>query len=178
MIQEYDFTLIFALAGPQDDPELALETLIKADCDCSDALCGLGRPGRLLLDVTREGSSAAGVVLPLVTQVRAALPGSRLIMADPDLVGLTHVADLLGCSRQNIRKTALSDPSFPLPVHAGSLELFHLADILLWIAQSKMRPVSSTALEIAQLNQQLNLARQVEKFGAAEFSKLVRAAFR
>jgi hypothetical protein len=35
-------------------------------------------------------------------------PGAELVEASPDFVGLTDVADLVGCSRQNIRKLMLT----------------------------------------------------------------------
>ena len=36
-------------------------------------------------------------------------PGATLTEADPDLVGLTDVADILGCTRQNMRRLMVTD---------------------------------------------------------------------
>ena len=56
-----------------------------------------------------------------------------MIEVAPDLVGLTDVADIVGVSRQNMRKLMLAHPgSFPAPVHEGSASIWHLRT-LAWL---------------------------------------------
>jgi predicted DNA-binding transcriptional regulator AlpA len=56
---------------------------------------------------------------------------AKLIEAAPDFVGLTDVADLVGVTRQNMRKLMLSHATtFPTPVHQGSASVWHLADVM------------------------------------------------
>lgn len=63
-----------------------------------------------------------------------ALASTKLIEVASDLVGLTDVADIVGVSRQNMRKVMLAHPeSFPAPAHEGSASLWHLADVLDWL---------------------------------------------
>jgi hypothetical protein len=47
-------------------------------------------------------------IFSVVQKVRTAIPVAELVEASPDFVGLTDVADLVGCSRQNIRKLMLT----------------------------------------------------------------------
>lgn len=63
----------------------------------------------------------------------ASWPSARLI-GSRDLVELTDVADIVGVSRQNMRKLMLAHPgSFPAPVHEGGASIWHLADVLAWL---------------------------------------------
>lgn len=93
--------------------------------------------------------------------VQRAVPGAELVEVSPDLVGLTDVADLLGVSRQNMRKLMLANPqSFPLPVHEGTTSIWHLADILDWLQARGSGKVTSEMAELATAALQLNLARE------------------
>jgi predicted DNA-binding transcriptional regulator AlpA len=59
--------------------------------------------------------------------VRSAVPGAWLIEVAPDLVGLTDVADIVGVSRQNMRKLMQTHPgSFPVPVHQGNSSIWRM----------------------------------------------------
>ncbi|MEW3697554.1 DNA-binding protein, partial [Pseudomonas aeruginosa] len=53
---EYIFTLKYQLADDDRDPETLVERLGEAGCD--DALIGIGQPGRLALEFTREAENA------------------------------------------------------------------------------------------------------------------------
>lgn len=96
--------------------------------------------------------------------VQRAVPGAELIEVSPDLVGLTDVADLLGMSRQNIRKLRLAHPqTFPAPVHEGSASIWHLADILSWMQARGSQKVSSELVELAAAALQINVAKEQER---------------
>lgn len=100
---EYTFTLKYQLADDERDADALVERLGEAGCD--DALVGIGQPGRLALEFTREAGSADEAVRSALADVRRAVPSASLIEVAPDLVGLTDVADIVGVSRQNMRKT-------------------------------------------------------------------------
>lgn len=54
-----------------------------------------------------------------------------MIEAGPDYVGLTEIAELLGISRQAMRKImATNIEAFPLPVHEGNPSIWHLKNKL------------------------------------------------
>lgn len=57
---------------------------------------GVGQPGRLALEFSREADSAEEAVRTALADVKSAVPSARLIEASPDLVGLADVADLVG----------------------------------------------------------------------------------
>ncbi|MCW8840367.1 MAG: DNA-binding protein, partial [Gammaproteobacteria bacterium] len=104
-MNEYDFTLKFSLPDVDASPEAYVDALIAAGCD--DALIGIGQQGRVALNFTREAGSAMEAVQSAIKNIRQVVPDARLIEASPDLVGLTDVAELLGFSRQNMRKIML-----------------------------------------------------------------------
>lgn len=156
---EFTFILKFRLPDAGADAGELERQLAEAGCD--DALLGIGRPGRLALEFCRQAASAQDAVSSALANVRAAVPGAELIEVSPDLVGLTDVADLLGVSRQNMRKLMLANPqSFPSPVHEGTTSIWHLADILDWLQARGSGKVTSEMAELATAALQLNLARE------------------
>jgi hypothetical protein len=157
---QYDFTLRFALGQHDADPELFVDKLFAEGC--SDALIGLGSQGRIALNFTRDASSADKAILSALADVQRAIPEASLIEATPDLVGLTDIANLLGFSRQYMRKLAIKKGSrFPPPVHEGKPAIWHLSTVLSWFADSGIRQFDTAIFEIARVNRQCNLVKEV-----------------
>jgi hypothetical protein len=164
---EYTFTLKYQLSPPDDNLDEIVERLGAGGCD--DALAGVGLPGRLALMFTREGPSARDAILGALADVRRIAAHARLIEATPDFVGLTDVADAIGVTRQNMRKLMVSHAeSFPVPVHDGAASVWHLADVLAWLAERGNYDLDPTLVEIANTTMQVNLARSASRL-APEF---------
>jgi hypothetical protein len=163
----YEFGLTFAIPQVADVDGL-VERLGDAGCD--DATLGVGRRGRVALMFAREAASAVEAVFSAIRAVRRAIPGACLVEATPDLVGLTDVAELLGVSRQNIRKLLLaSAPTPPAPVHGGRPAIWRLAKVLRWLRDEKAYRVPDDLLELAETTLQVNLAVGVaDTEGAAQ----------
>ena len=156
---EYTFTLKYQLTEDDSDPDGLVERLGEAGCD--DALVGIGQPGRLALEFTREADSADAAVRSALADVRRAVPSARLIEVAPDLVGLTDVAEIVGVSRQNMRKLMLAHPgSFPAPVHEGSASIWHLADVLDWLQAKGSYSLAKDVFEVARAALQVNVAKE------------------
>ncbi len=156
---EYTFTLKYQLADDDRNPDVLVERLGEAGCD--DALVGTGQPGRLALEFIREAENADAAVRSALADVRSAVPSARLIEVAPDLVGLTDVAEMVGVSRQNMRKLMLANPSsFPAPVHEGSASIWHLADVLTWLQARGSYSLARDVLEVARVALQVNLAKE------------------
>lgn len=160
-MSEYQFTLKFAIPDV-----IARETLEDRlfNQGCDDALIGTGHPGRLALAFEREASNAEQAVHSAIAAVEAAVPGARLVEVDPDLVGVSELAERLQCSRQNVRKLIQTHrASFPLPVHEGQSSLWHLCDVLDWAETHHGRMVEPTLHELARVNMIVNAAREVAR---------------
>lgn len=156
---EFTFTLKYQLADDGCAPDELVERLGEAGCD--DALVGIGQPGRLALEFTRDAPDAVKAVLSALGDVRRAVPSARLIEVAPDLVGLTDVAEIVGVSRQNMRKLMLAHPgSFPTPVHEGSASIWHLADVLSWLQAKGSYSLTKSVLDVAQVALQVNVAKE------------------
>jgi predicted DNA-binding transcriptional regulator AlpA len=156
---EYTFTLKYQLADDDCDQDVLVERLGEAGCE--DALVGIGQPGRLALEFTREATDAGAAVRSALADVRRAVPSARLIEVAPDLVGLTDVADIVGVSRQNMRKLMLAHPgSFPVPVHEGSASIWHLADVLTWLQTKGSYSLTKDILDVARVALQANVAKE------------------
>jgi hypothetical protein len=97
---EYNFTLKYQLSAEDGDPDDIVERLGAAGCH--DALVGIGRPGRLALDVTRESESAQAAVRSAMDDVRRAVPTAMLIEAAPDFVGLSDIAEITAESLDDV----------------------------------------------------------------------------
>ncbi|GJJ03655.1 hypothetical protein RugamoR64_41930 [Duganella rhizosphaerae] len=100
--------------------------------------------------------------------MKQAIPSAKLIEAGPDLVGLTDIADVVGVTRQNMRKLAMNNfDTFPVPVHAGSLSLWHLVDVLHWMRRKAAYNIAPGALEVAEAAKQINLAKGAKQIEPA-----------
>ena len=156
---QYDFTLKFALAQHDADPDAFVEQLLAEGCD--DALIGVGKHGRIALNFTRDAATAVEAVLSALSDVQRAIPDSKLVEASPDLVGITDIANLLGFSRQYMRKLVVKSGSeFPLPVHEGKPAIWHLATVLTWFMNRKTRNFDEALLGISRINMQCNLFKE------------------
>ncbi|OWT55144.1 helix-turn-helix transcriptional regulator [Candidimonas nitroreducens] len=168
---EYTFTLKYQLASGDCDPNALVERLGEAGCD--DALVGIGQPGRLALEFTREAADADAAVRSALAAVRRAAPAAQLIEVAPDLVGLTDVAEVVGVSRQNMRKLMLAHTgSFPAPVHEGSASIWHLADVLAWLQARGGYAPAQGVLEVAQAALQVNIAKEGRRLPASTSKEL------
>lgn len=156
---EYVFTLKYQLAHVDDDPAALVDQLAEAGCD--DAMVGIGQPGRLALEFSREAATAEAALRSALADVHSAVPTASLIEVSPDLVGLTDVADAVGVSRQNMRKLMLSHVgSFPAPVHEGTTSLWHLADVLAWLQAKGGYTLSDELMQVAQVALQVNISKE------------------
>ncbi len=159
---EYSFTLKYQLADSNQNMDALVERLGEAGCD--DALAGIGQPGRFALAFTREAVSAEAAMRSALSDVYKAAPLARLIEAAPDLVGLTDVAEVVGLSRQNMRKLMLAhSKSFPVPVHEGSTTLWHLADVLTWLDARGSYNLDRGIVSVAQAAMQINIAKEQQR---------------
>lgn len=104
-------------------------------------------------------------MLSALADTRRAIPTASLIEAAPDFVGLSDVADVVGLSRQNMRKLMLNACGFPSPVHAGSTVLWHLADILSWLDAKGTYQFDESILEVAKTAMLINFAKESRYHG-------------
>lgn len=168
---EYTFTLKYQLADDGCTSDELVERLAESGCD--DALVGIGQLGRLALEFTREATDAEQAVLSALSDVRRAVASAKLIEVAPDLVGLTDVAEIVGVSRQNMRKLMLTHPSsFPTPVHEGSASIWHLADVLTWLQARGSYSLTRSVLEVARVASQINVAKEGRRLPALALKKL------
>ncbi|MFL6611619.1 MAG: helix-turn-helix transcriptional regulator, partial [Pseudomonas sp.] len=148
-----------------------VERLGEAGCD--DALIGIGQPGRMALEFTRDAPDAVEAVLSALADVQRAVPSAKLIEVAPDWVGLTDVAEIIGVSRQNMRKLMLAHPgSFPTPVHEGSSSIWHLADVLGWLQAKGGYSLGRNVLDVAQVALQVNVAKEGRRLPGMDIKKL------
>jgi len=158
-MKEYEFTLKFSLGDKASDPESYIERLAEAGCD--DALIGMGQQGRIAFNFNREADNALSAVCSAIQNIKSVIPDAILIEATPDFVGISDIADILGYSRQNIRKLMLNHrASFPAPIHEGKSAIWHLSSVLTWFKDRKDYPVDDVLFDVTQANMQLNIAKE------------------
>ncbi len=161
-MREYEFRLKFELPDKNIDPDIYIDQLYESGCD--DALIGIGKKGYIALDFIRESETAYLAVSSAIKDVLKAIPQANILEATPDFVGITDIAKLLGCTRQNIQKLMSKDNSkCPHAVYGGSQSIWHLADILTWLVEEKDYQIDEWLIEIAITNRSLNLAKEVNK---------------
>lgn len=159
---EYEFSLKLKLASESSNVDEMVERLGEAGCD--DALVGVGLPGRIALSFTRRRDSAEMAIFSALKDVKRAIPEAKLLEVGPDFVGLTDVAELVGMSRQNVRKLMLTHAqSFPNPVHEGAAALWHLAPVLQWFNERNGYPIEQALLDVAHIAMQINVTKEVHQ---------------
>lgn len=168
----HDFTLILQLPIDAPPTDELVEALAETGCD--DAMVGTGHPGRIALEFSRDAESAVNAIESAIEHVQVALPGAELIEAAPDYVGLTDIADIVGISRQALRKQVLSNPDFPRPIHCGNPSLWHLAPVLEWLRQQDRYLVEPQIEDIARVALALNAQSQQQQ--AQQFQRQVASA--
>ena len=72
----HDFILRFALPHPGANPAHFLDALFEAGCD--DAVIGIGLPGSVALDFSREAESVDVAVRSATEAVMTAIPDAKL----------------------------------------------------------------------------------------------------
>jgi len=144
------------------------------EAGCTDALVGVGIAGRLALGFTREAESAQIAVRIALEDVKNAIRSAMLVEASPDFVGLTEAAEIVGVSRQNMRKLMLANNDFPLPVHEGNPSVWHLADVLGWLRGRKGYEPDETLREIAAAALQVNVVKEARRYDAEASQELER----
>ena len=165
MKKTYDFTLTFSMSKYGSNPENCLNALYETGCD--DAIVGTGRPGSIALNFSRSAKSAENAIRKAIFDVQNAIPDAELAELKPDLVGISDMAALLECSRQNIRKLAMNGNSnFPRPSVSGSVPLWHFYEVALWLLKNsrvKIKP-KTEHVEIAKAAFQKNLEVQQDRY--------------
>jgi hypothetical protein len=153
----YEFTLRFVIPSVESVSDDMVERLGDAGCD--DALIGIGQSGRIAFDFARASDSAHGAIMSAIRDVRRVFRDAMLVEVTPDIVGLTDVAEMVGCSRQNMRKLLIARGARgPAPLHEGAPTLWHLASLLDWLMYDKAYPVPADLLEFAQATMKVNTA--------------------
>ncbi|MEO6918479.1 MAG: DNA-binding protein [Collimonas sp.] len=171
---EYTFTLKYQLSAADCNHDELVERLGAAGCD--DALIGVGQVRRIALEFTRESGNAEAALLSALADIKRAIPSAKLIEAAPDFVGLTDVAELLGVSRQNMRKLMVNNASFPAPIHDGNVAIWHLADVLAWLIWKGGYQLEQASVAVARAAKQINLAREAGQL-APDMQREVQALF-
>ena len=157
MPHTFEFELTFSLPGLDDDPEWYADKLEEGGCEAAGA--GTGRRGLIGLMFERSARSAHDAVEAAIADVMKVIPGARLREVGPDLVGLTDIADLAGCTRQNMAKHA-TKPGFPAAVYSGGHALWRLAEVARWLGQNTPLSVGDEAAEVARVAALKNLELQ------------------
>jgi hypothetical protein len=171
---DYEITLTLKLAPDDSNLDELVERLGAAGC--TDAMIGIGQAGQLALDFIRDGRSAEQAILSALKGVKKAVPTAKLIEVGPDLVGLTDVAELLGVTRQNMRKLMVAHAAaFPVPVHSGSVSLWHLAPVLEFLRE-RGYDLGPGLVDVARAAMRINIASQAARIGHAVDRRLASLA--
>jgi predicted DNA-binding transcriptional regulator AlpA len=156
-MREYEFELLFKVNSNEEMNDL-IDRLYEAGCD--DALIGSGKSGVIGLSFTREAASAAEAFESAIKDVKKAIPTASLMEAKPDFVGVSDIAETIGCSRQNVLKIFASTEA-PMPIHSGNTSLWHLSEALKWLNEGKRAErynIPEWKIDVATIAKEINFA--------------------
>jgi len=165
-MKTFEFTLHFKLPADRPDPKAWLDALFEAGCD--DATVGVGRLGQIALDFSREANTPLKAVSSAIADVKRAIPKGEFISADPDLVGLSEIASLVGMTRQNLQKyatNAIKAPAvaFPSPVVLGSDAKWRLAEVVPWVLRIKPGAMTQETAAVSVATAEFNIRNQAKR---------------
>lgn len=133
-VMEYEFNFVVDGIGIEDD-----ET-VKIVHDIFDGVLTRHR-GRHFLDVSESGAGAIDAAHRIVVRLRKSLPELRLVRTDPDLVGVSDIAERVQRSRQNVQQWVNGERRqdnrpFPDPEGiAGRSPVWRWGDVNAWLTQ-------------------------------------------
>ena len=79
---EYTFTLKYRLSAADQNVDDLIERLGAEGCD--DVLVGVGQPGRVALEFTREADSAQAAIQSALVDVKRVMPKAQLLEDAPE----------------------------------------------------------------------------------------------
>ena len=79
---EYTFTLKYRLSAANQNVDDLIERLGAEGCD--DVLVGVGQPGRVALEFTREADSAQAAIQSALFDVKRVMPKAQLLEDAPE----------------------------------------------------------------------------------------------
>jgi predicted DNA-binding transcriptional regulator AlpA len=129
--QEYEFVLIVDGVSTEDDEAVAILT------DAFDGVLSWNR-GLYRLAVSGTGRDSYEAASRLVSRLTGALPGLKIVRLDPELVGISDIAQRIGHSRQNVQQWVNGERNgsrpFPAPEGcAGRSLVWRWADVNEWL---------------------------------------------
>jgi len=149
--KEYEFVLVVDGVSTEDDEAVAILT------DAFDGVLSWNR-GLYRLAVSGTGRDSCEAASQLVSRLAAALPGLRVVRLDPELVGISDIAQRIGHSRQNVQQWVNGERNgsrpFPAPEGcAGRSLVWRWADVNEWlrplgVSDEAVRPSHEEAARI------------------------------
>ena len=79
---EYTFTLKYRLSAANQNVDDLIERLGAEGCD--DVLVGVGQPGRVALEFTREADSAQAAIQSALADVKRVMPEAQVLEDAPE----------------------------------------------------------------------------------------------
>lgn len=131
---EYEFHFVVDGIEIDDDKSVAIVH------DTFDGVLTRHR-GRHFLDVSESGVNAIDAAHRIVVRLRKSLPALRLLRTDPDLVGVSDIAERVERSRQNVQQWVSGERRqdklpFPDPEGiTGRSPVWRWGDVNAWLAQ-------------------------------------------
>ncbi|MBF0137976.1 MAG: hypothetical protein H7833_17615 [Magnetococcus sp. DMHC-1] len=124
---KYQFSLTFPVAREKWDINEIANKLY--DAGCVDSTVFTGVRGIVCVEFHRESESAKDAINTAARDIQSAFPAAEILEAKPDLVNMADIAELVGQSRQNIRKLV----DFPPPsISVAAKPLWHLYLVVRW----------------------------------------------
>ncbi len=158
-MNNYQFQIIFSLHS-NEDAEQYLDALFETGCD--DAVMGVGKVGYLAADFTRESSTAFDAIKSAIEAITQAIPHAKLIKAGPYIANLSEMANLFGCTKQNLSKyargeSASSEP-FPCSIVSGKVDYWYVLDVAIWLFKQNKLNIQDNDIEVLKAIHDLNVA--------------------
>ncbi|MBF0153513.1 MAG: DNA-binding protein [Magnetococcales bacterium] len=160
----YNFSLTFPVSRKDWNINDISNKLYESGCDDSTVFTGIR--SLVCVEFHRESASAKDAIHSATDDIMRAFPDTHILEARPDLVNMADIAELVGQSRQNIRKLV----DFPPPsANTATKPLWHLYLIVKWYMEKTGIQFDNTLAELSReawmYNQSLETNRMLNTLG-------------
>ena len=164
MTSTYEFALVFSVPhlNSKEKMENAIDSLHNSELIGDQISVSFGRPCQLHIDFFYESTSAEDAFSDAINEVKRIMPKAFLVEASPDLVNISSLSEIYGCTRQNMRKYASNEikgvpDMFPLPsVTSDGSSLWHLFIVSKWIDKNTPMKSPKNIIDVACVAAKLN----------------------
>jgi len=162
-----DFTFLYST---NDTVRVIDDELLNKfyDAGCDDCVIGFGKESVIAFEFSTDETDIRKYIEQKRICIETVIPLATLFEVTPDMVNLSDIARLFGCSRQNIHKNMAKHDTFPNPITSSDTSIWRLYEVVKWVKSKRLLtystlPSNTILEELAFTTASINLKIQLDR---------------